>query len=122
MKIIIAGSRNITDKYRINQAIFNGIKKLISIDKINEVEIISGCARGVDEEGEHWARSLGLKVLHFPADWDKFGKRAGFLRNKEMIDVADGLIAIWDGESKGTQHTINLAKDKGIPIHVELII
>jgi len=121
MKIIIAGSRTITDKAKINAMIFRGVNKLVPFDKINEVIIISGGARGVDTEGENWAKSFGFPIERYLAQWDKFGKRAGFIRNKQMIDNADALIAIWDGKSKGTEHTINLAKQRGIPIYVEVI-
>jgi len=121
MKIIIAGSRTITNKYLINRNIFKGIESLVPFSKIDETIIISGGARGVDTEGESWAKSFGFPVKRFLPEWNKYGKKAGFLRNKEMINEADALIAIWDGKSKGTEHTINLAKEKNIPFYVEII-
>ena len=50
-----------------------------------------------------------------PADWDKYGKSAGFIRNKEMVDIADAAIIFWDGDSKGTKDTIERVQNKGIP-------
>lgn len=121
MKILIAGSRNITNKTIINTAIFRGIKKLVPMSNIPDIEIISGGARGVDLEGEAWARSFNYNIIRFPAQWDKYGKRAGYVRNAEMIAIADAVIAIWDGKSRGTEHTINLAKAKNLPCYVEIL-
>ena len=73
------------------------------------VTVISGGARGVDQRAIAAARGAGLKVREYPADWDRYGKRAGFLRNEEMVKAADMVIAFWDGSSKGTKHTIDLA-------------
>lgn len=80
--------------------------------------IVSGTARGADTLGEEYGESAGLLVHKRPADWDSYGKVAGFIRNKEMAEEADGLIAFWDGKSKGTKHMIDVALDKGIEVHV----
>lgn len=123
MNIIIAGSRTILNKYIINKAIFNGINKIKPniLKEFNKNIIFSGHANGVDKEGESWAKSFGLPIKIFPAEWEKYGKKAGYIRNKQMIDDADALIAIWDGKSKGTKITIDLATKKGIPIYTEII-
>ncbi len=120
MNIIIAGSRTITSKYIINKAIFSGIAKLVPshFSQINETVIISGGAKGVDLEGENWARSFNFPIKRYNADWDKYGKKAGYLRNVEMANNADALIAIWDGKSKGTKHMIDIAKQKGLKVFV----
>ena len=80
--------------------------------------ILCGEARGADLLGKRYALEHGIKVLYFPANWDRDGKSAGFLRNREMAENADALIAFWDGESKGTQHMIRLAQDKKLPVRV----
>lgn len=121
MKIIIAGSRTIIDKHKINVAISNGIKKLVPFNKINEIVVISGGAKGVDLEGEKWAESFNFPIKKIIPDWEKLGKKAGYIRNAEMVKEADALIAIWDERSKGTKHTIDLAKKKKIPIYIEII-
>lgn len=121
MKIIIAGSRTITDKTKINSAIFRGINKLVPFDKLNETVIISGGARGVDLEGENWAKSFGFPIEQYLPHWDKFGKRAGMIRNSDMLGKADAVIVLWDGNSKGAKHMMDISKRNNIPIYVEII-
>jgi hypothetical protein len=109
--IIVAGSREFTD-YPFLET---------ELDKIlieRPIEIVSGGARGVDRMGERYAKAKGYRVKLFPADWDHFGKSAGYRRNKQMAEYADGLVAFWDYESKGTKHMINLAEFYKLPIHV----
>jgi hypothetical protein len=78
-------------------------------------EVVSGGASGVDKLGEQFALLKGLPCRVFPADWDKFGKIAGKLRNIEMADYADFVIALWDGMSPGTAHMIATGCAKGKP-------
>ena len=106
MKTIIAGSRTITD-YSLLMDVLDSVTWEIT-------EVISGGARGVDRLGEQYANKNNIPIKRFPAQWTKYGKRAGFLRNKEMAEYADALIAVWDGESKGTQHMLNLAKQNNL--------
>lgn len=80
--------------------------------------IVSGGAKGVDRVAEDEAVKVGLKVEVFYPDWAKYGKRAGFLRNVGIVEAADELVAFWDGESKGTMHSVRLAKEKGIPVSI----
>lgn len=103
MKVIIAGSRGFND-YELLKKVCD--EHLVGID---EFVIISGTARGADKLGEDYAIERGQSILRFPADWDKYGKSAGYKRNEEMAQVADMLIAFWDGESRGTKHMIDLA-------------
>lgn len=79
------------------------------------VDIISGAARGVDSVAAATAREAGLDVTEFPADWDRWGKSAGFIRNNDLVASADFVVAFWDGKSRGTDHTINLAKKEQVP-------
>lgn len=95
-KVIIAGSRSITDYKAIREAYLNY--------EIRISEVVSGCAAGVDTLGEQLAEEFGIPVKKFPADWDKHGKSAGILRNIEMADYADELLSVWDGVSMGTKH------------------
>lgn len=111
MKYIIAGGRN----FRNFELLWNECEKIITNDP--EVEVVSGTANGADKLGEHYAKLKGYSVKQFPADWS-LGKSAGYLRNADMAEYADVLIAFWDGESRGTQHMINLAKDKELKVHV----
>lgn len=110
MRTIIAGSRTISDT-----------SILYKLDLIwNISEVVSGGARGVDMMGEAWAFDMGIPVKRFPANWTKFGRSAGHIRNAEMAMYADALVAIWDGVSKGTANMIDLARAKGLKIHVEM--
>lgn len=82
------------------------------------VEIASGCARGADKLGELYAEQRGYQVIKFPADWDRHGKSAGYIRNEQMAKYANALVAFWDGTSRGTKHMIGLAKKHGITVRV----
>ena len=114
MKVIIAGSRTITDE----ASIFCNFDS-VYFDQIDE--IVAGGASGVDSFGPRIAEMRQARFTLFPADWIKYGKAAGFLRNKQMADYADALIAIWDGKSKGTRHMINLMLDAGKHTHVFVV-
>ena len=105
MKLIIAGSREITDYQTFLECI-----KLCGITPNDITEVVCGMARGVDTLGKQWALTNNLPVKEFPADWNKDGKAAGFLRNLDMARYADALLAIWDGKSRGTAHMIKSAQ------------
>lgn len=107
---IIAGSRDNVTQDDIDQA-------MTKIDwKVSKV--ISGTARGADQFGENWALRQGIPVDRYPADWDKHGKSAGYKRNEKMATMAEALVAVWDGESRGTTHMINIAVERGLKVHV----
>lgn len=113
MKTIIAGSRTITD-YAV---LLNAIN---SIDwKITEV--LSGAANGVDKLGERWAKENNVPVKRFYPNWNKYGNYAGLKRNEDMVNNAEALIALWDGESKGTIYTIKLAQKKKLKTKWSLV-
>lgn len=84
-------------------------------------EVVSGTARGVDRLGERWARERGIPVRRFPARWNELGRRAGYVRNLEMVEYGDALVAVWDGESRGTRHVISAATKAGRSVHVHLL-
>ena len=112
-KVIIAGSRGFTDYDLLTQTVDN----LLTNIKDN-IEIVSGTANGADKLGERYAENRCLDVKKFPANWDTYGKRAGYLRNEQMAKYADALIAFWDGKSKGTNHMIELAENNHLKIRV----
>jgi len=82
------------------------------------VEIVSGGARGADSLGERYAQERGLVCTRFVAEWDRYGKRAGILRNEQMGQYADALVAFWDGRSVGTKHMIQWAQGRGLKVRV----
>lgn len=112
MRIIIAGSRHMPDSlaYLVNEAV---IKSGFDI-----TEVVCGMARGADTLGASWARSKGIKVKEFPADWNKYGRAAGPIRNKQMLDYAEGLIVfIWNG-SRGSENMLQQTLKAGKPVFV----
>ncbi len=112
MKLIVAGSREFNN--------YDLLKKSIqeNFQRYEVEEIVSGTARGADTLGEQFAIEYSIPIKKFPANWDLYGKSAGYRRNVEMADYADALIAFWDGKSKGTGHMINIAKDKNLRVIV----
>lgn len=113
MKTIIAGSRNITN--------YEALQHAVTKSQFTITEVVSGGARGADKLGEDYAHNNSLQLTTMPADWNAHGKRAGYLRNEEMANYAEALIALWDGHSSGTKHMINLAKRKGLKVFVLLV-
>ena len=83
-----------------------------------EIKIISGVALGTDALAIDYADKHKLTKILFPANWKRYPRIAGFLRNEDMLSVATHLVAFWDGESTGTRHMIEIAKEKGIPVWV----
>jgi len=108
MKWIIAGDRNMVPKeHHVN---FLDLQR----DLFKFDEVVSGKARGADIFGEIWANEHGIPVKEFPADWDKFGRAAGPIRNGQMAEYGDALIAFLAPGSKGTKNMIEQAQKKGL--------
>lgn len=106
MKVIVAGGRNFSNYELL-------CRKLdVILSRQENIQIVCGEARGADALGRRYAEERGYTILSYPANWEKYGKSAGFRRNEEMAQVADALVAFWDGQSKGTQHIIQLMEDK----------
>lgn len=97
---MVAGSRNFKD-YRL-------LKE--TLERYEITEGISGTAQGADKLGEQYFQEKGIPFLKFPADWERYGKRAGHLRNAEMASETEFAVIFWDGESKGTLNMINEMK------------
>lgn len=109
MKTIIAGSRTLYDPALVERA--------VQESGFDITVVVCGMARGIDTMGREWADCHGIPVKKFPADWDRYGKRAGYLRNEQMAEYADALIAITTG-SPGTKHMIDIARRKGLAVYV----
>jgi hypothetical protein len=110
MKTIIAGSRTIR-----NYAVMDRVYQCYNLPI---TEIVSGGAPGVDRLGELLADEIKVPLTIMKAAWDLNGKAAGYIRNKEMAQYADALIAIWDGESIGTLNMIEIMRKMGKPLVV----
>jgi hypothetical protein len=81
-------------------------------------QIISGGARGIDSQAEAYAKRHGLPLCVFRPDYQTHGRQAPLLRNFDIIDAADYIVAIWDGKSRGTLHALNYAKRKKKPVRI----
>lgn len=113
MKVIVAGSRSVTDYATVADA--------IQASGFAVEEVVSGTARGVDRLGEMWANYRRIPLKKFPANWDAYGRAAGVIRSNEMAIYADALIAVWDGKSRGTAHMIETAEKNGLEIFVKRV-
>jgi hypothetical protein len=113
LRTIIAGCRDI----------FNGqyVREAIAESGFEITEVVCGGASGVDLLGKDWAEKHKIPVKMFPADWDKNGKAAGPIRNAEMANYAEALVAVWDEYSKGTKDMIDKAKAKGLKVYVKIV-
>ena len=110
IKIVIAGGRDMTNK----EFGFKNIDKILSRINPNRMEVVCGKARGADTVGENWAKLHDIPVKYFVPDWDKYGKRAGYLRNEQMAKYGTHLIAFWDKRSRGTKSMIELGEKYGL--------
>jgi len=106
MKIAIVGSRSFNN-YKLLKNEIDKFKKEYHI-----TEIVTGGAKGADVLAEKYAKENNIKLTVFYPDWNKYGKKAGFIRNDKIWQYADIGIAFWDGKSKGTQHSFKLAEKK----------
>jgi predicted Rossmann fold nucleotide-binding protein DprA/Smf involved in DNA uptake len=104
MRVAIVGSREYSNLNRVREFV-----KALPPGTV----VISGGARGVDHTAATAARIRGLEVVEYLAEWEHYGQRAGFMRNADIVAAADRVVAFWDGQSRGTQHTIQLATNAG---------
>lgn len=106
MKVLVAGGRDFDDYYRVEK----------DLNQYPISHIISGMARGADMLGVQYADDNQIDVMKYPADWNRYGKSAGYKRNQQMLDEGkpDLVLIYWDGSSKGTGHMIDIAKKAGI--------
>lgn len=111
-KIIVAGSRGLTDY----EFVKTELDKLLPKNK--KVEIVCGGARGADALGKQYAAEHNLSCHTMNAEWNKYGRRAGYIRNQAMAEYADKVIVFWDGKSNGSRHMINIANEKKMPLRI----
>lgn len=104
MRVIVAGSRSWTDYTAICDAMREHFP--------NATEVVCGMAKGADALGARYATEHGIAIAKFPADWNLWGRAAGPIRNGEMAQYADALLAFWDGKSVGTAHMIRLMEQR----------
>lgn len=113
-RVIIAGGRDFYD-YQFLSTAMNSLLRNIT----EEIVVVCGQARGADTLGEQYAKEHGYCVDYYPANWEQYGKRAGYLRNEQMAQNADALAAFWDGKSRGTKHMIETARRHGLKVRIK---
>lgn len=111
MKVIIAGGRDIHN--------YDLVLSAIGESEFVPTEIVSGMASGVDTLAIRYARENNLPLKEFHANWNEYKRAAGPIRNREMAQYGDALIAIWDGESRGTKNMIEEATKRGLKVYVK---
>lgn len=107
MNIIVAGGRDFNDYDLLSKTLSRNFAT------VKNPVIVCGEAKGADLLGKRYAIEMNLPVISKPAEWNKYGRSAGYRRNNEMAMIADSLIAFWNGKSKGTQHMIETMKRLG---------
>jgi len=112
-RVIIAGGRDF-DNFR-----FLCKTCMHMLQNKENVTVVSGCSEGADKFGEKFAKFIGYEIKEFPANWNEFGKAAGPIRNRQMAEYADALIAFWDGESTGTAYMIEEAEKRNLKVIVK---
>ncbi len=122
IRLIIAGTRDFHCYDIVKSEAASFVQELKEQSKGCTVTIVSGGARGADLLGERFAKEYGFKLMRFPADWKVYGKQAGPVRNRQMLNYAKeeqgALLAFWDGKSRGTKNMIDIAKDADIIIKI----
>lgn len=99
MKVVIAGSRTLDDYALVSQA----MKRC----GYEVTEVVCGMATGIDTLGYRWALCFNKPIKEMPANWNRDGKAAGAIRNREMANYADAAVIIWDGKSTGTRNMVD---------------
>lgn len=112
MKVIVAGTRTFED--------YDFLKKVLSEPEYNITELVSGRSKGADQLGERYAKENNIPLKLFPADWENLGRKAGPIRNEQMAEYGDMLIAFWDGESRGTKNMIQQMQKRKKLVHIIL--
>lgn len=114
-RVIIAGGRGFADYALLSKTMDWYLSEIT-----DDIFIVCGQAHGTDTLGEQYGKVHGYAVNYFPAQWNRYGKHAGYIRNIEMAKNADALVAFWDGHSLGTKHMIDIAEQLHLDVRVVL--
>ena len=111
-RVIVAGGRDFSNYLLLEEKL-----NALFANKKNVV-IVSGAAKGADKLGEQYARKHNIMISSYPALWNQHGHQAGFIRNTEMAKNADACVCFWNGESTGTKHMIDTAKELKLKLRI----
>lgn len=114
-RVIVAGGRDFTNRKLLADTLNDYVE---SLPDSYAVSLVSGMAKGADLMAWDFGRENNIEMHAFPADWETHGRGAGFIRNVQMAEFADALIAFWDGESRGTKHMIQTMNERSKPVTV----
>ncbi len=114
-KVIIAGSRSFADYEKLRSVCDSIFPNQYSEPRIS---ILSGTSSGSDSLGERYANERGYTLYRYPANWKQYGKAAGPIRNRQMVEDADAAIVFWDGQSRGTKNLIEQANKQGLIVRI----
>lgn len=112
LKVAVVGSRSFQ-----NSSFLSSVLDQLR-EQVGDFTLVSGGARGADTLAATWALQRDLLITEHLPDWSKHGRRAGIIRNRDVVDDADLLLAFWDGDSPGTAHVIEYARE----VHVSLVV
>jgi len=111
MHLVVVGSRNFKNKKLVSTFL-----DLLCDPYLDTV--VSGGAEGPDTWAEEWSKETNTNFKAYLPDWNKYGKKAGIMRNTEMVEDGDLILAFWDGKSRGTQDTIRKAMKLKVPLYL----
>lgn len=112
-RVIIAGGRDFNNYENLASAM-----DLYLTNQKKKIVIVCGMAKGADMLGERYAKERGYEIAYFPAEWNRYGRSAGMVRNIQMAYNADAVCAFWDGKSRGTKHMIDTAIERNLPVTI----
>lgn len=113
MRVIVAGGRDFEN--------YDVLVEAVDEAPFEITTVVSGGANGADALGKRYALEMNKELIVYEANWKVHGRGAGPARNKKMAENADALIAIWDGQSKGTKNMIDTATKKGLLVYVKRV-
>lgn len=111
-KLIVAGSRDFNNYQFLREKLDHLLQNVKE-----DIEIVSGRAKGADMFGEAYANERGYKIAKFPADWT-IGKTAGFIRNEDMAKYANACVVFWLNNSRGTKHMIDMSQKYNLKLRI----
>lgn len=117
-RVVVAGSRNYNNYQEAKAYIDFCVQRL---EKQHTLIFVSGGCRGADSLGERYANENGWAVERYLADWKRYGKCAGPIRNRQMAEVSDYVICFWDGQSRGAKSMIDFSIQLGKPIKIKKV-
>lgn len=117
-RVVVSGCREYNNYVEAKTYIEECLNEFDIKEKI--VFVVGGC-KGADKLAEISAQENGIDIEIHPAQWEKFGRKAGPLRNKQMVEKSDYVICFWDGNSRGTKSTINYARQHNKPLKIKMI-